>query len=228
MNELNCNTVRSSLWDYTSGTIDESDRAEIESHLSECRDCVLRRGEVRSLRQGLRHLPVPGVPELLNTRLRVLASRDRSRRLVRRDFASWMSEQRSRARLCFENLFRPFAVPAAGGILASFLCFGTVLDTLHLTTEWDNDIPVGISTEVAIDELSPFSCDGHDVKVQLSVDSTGKVTNYELSDSPHASPEELQEVGNLVLYSSFSPAVRSGKPVASKRFVIISHISVKG
>ena len=228
MNELNCSAVRSSLWDYTSGTIDERDRAEIESHLRECRECVLHRGEVRSLRQGLNNLPALGVPELLNTRLRVLASRDRSRRLERRDFASWVAEQGSRFRLFFDNLLRPFAVPAAGGILASVLCFGTVLDTLHVMPEWDNDIPLGISTEVAIDELSPFSCGGHDVKVQLSVDSTGNVTDYELPDSGHASPEELQEIGNLVLYSSFSPAVRAGRAVASKRFVIISHISVKG
>lgn len=228
MNELNCNTVRSSLWDYTSGALPEGERAQIESHLTECRECVLHRGEVRSLRHGLKSLPALNVPEILNVRLRVLASRDRARRLVRRDFASWMDEQKARLRLCFDNLLKPFAVPAAGGILASFLCFGTVLDTLHLTAEWQNDLPVGISTEVAIDELSPFISGGRDVKVQLSVDSTGNVTDYELPDSPHASPEEIQQIGNLVLYSSFSPAMRQGRPVASKRFVIISHISVKG
>jgi hypothetical protein len=228
MNELNCNTVRGSLWDYASGMIDETERLRIESHLDGCHECVLRRGEVRSLRSGLRHLPALGVPELLNTRLRVLASRDRARRLVRRDFASWIAEQKSRALLFFDNLLRPVAVPAAGGILASCLCFGMVLDNFRLTPDWENDLPVGISTEVAIDELTPFSCAGHDVMVQLSVDSRGSVTDYELMPSAHASAEEKLEIGNLVLYSSFSPAVRLGRPVASKRLFMISHVSVKG
>jgi hypothetical protein len=228
MDDLNCKAIRSSLWDYTSGIIDERERAAIDFHLSECRECALHRGEVRSLRSGLRHLPSLNVPELLNTRLRVLASRDRSRRLIRRDFSSWISEQMSRARLLFDNLLRPFAVPAAGGILASCLCFATVVDTLHMTPDWQNDLPAGISTQVTIDELSPFSCKGRDVMVQLSVDSRGNVTDFELPQSAHATPEELQEIGNLVLYSTFSPAVRLGQRVASKQYVLISHFDVKG
>jgi hypothetical protein len=229
METMSCKAVRESLWDYTSGILAEEERAGIESHLSDCRECVLHRVEVRSMRSGLRHLPSVNVPELLNTRLRVLASRDRSRRLVRRDFASWLTEQKFRLRLVFDNLFRPFALPAAGGILASCLCFGTVVDTLHVGPEWQNDLPLGISSEVAIDELSPFSCDGKDVMVQLSVDSDGKVTDFELQpERSHASPEELHEIGNLVLYSKFSPAVRLGRPVASKRLFYIQHSSVKG
>jgi hypothetical protein len=228
MEEFNCKTVRGFLWDYTNGAVDEHERAAIDMHLDSCRECFLHRGDVRSLRSGLRHLPSVNVPAMLNTRLRVLASRDRSRRLVRRDFSSWIAEQKSRARLFFDNLLRPFAVPAAGGILASTLCFGLVVDNIHVPMDWENDLPVGISTEVAIDELSPFSCNGRDVVVQLSVDSQGHVTDYELMHEAHASSEDLQEIGNLVLYSTFSPAVRLGRRVASKRLFYIGHISIKG
>jgi hypothetical protein len=208
--------------------IDESVRQSIDAHLEQCRECVLHRSEARSLRSGLRHLAPVKVPQILNTRLRVLASRDRSRRLVRRDLASWLKEQRSRAKLFFDNLLRPFALPAAGGILASGLCFGVVVDNIHVPMDWENDLPIGVSTEIAIDELSPFSCNGRDVMVQLSVDSTGHVTDYELPQAADASSDELQEIGNLVLYSTFSPAVRMGRRVASKRMFYIRHISIKG
>jgi hypothetical protein len=228
MEAMTCKAVRQSLWDYTSGTVADDERMNIECHLSECHECVLHRGEVRSLRSGLRHLPPVNVPDLLNTRLRVLASRDRSRRLVRRDFDTWIADQKSRARLFFDNLLRPFAVPAAGGILASCLCFGMIVDTLHAGPVWDNDIPIGITTEIAINELSPFSCGGKDVMVQLSVDSEGNVTDFELQPAARASAEELHEIGNLVLYSTFSPAVRAGRRVASKRLFFIQHSSVKG
>jgi hypothetical protein len=228
MHELNCKTVRGSLWDYTSGTLDEQERHSIDLHLDQCRECQLHRGEVRSIRSGLRHLGTHGVPQILNTRLRVLASRDRSRRLVRRDFASWMREQKARARLFFDNLLRPFAVPAAGGILTSCLCFGTVVGNLHVPMDWGNDLPLGISTEVSVDEWTPFSRSGRDVAVTLSVDSEGHVTDYELPQSARPSSEELQQIGNLVLYSTFSPAVRMGRRVASKRSFYIGHISIKG
>jgi hypothetical protein len=225
---LNCKTIRSSLWDYTSGLVDERDRAAIDTHLNECHECVLHRGEVRSLRSGLRSLSSPGVPQLLNTRLRVLASRDRSRKLIRRDFSSRFFELRLRARRFFDNLLKPFALPAAGGILASSLCFATVVDTLHMTPDWQNDLPAGVSTQVAINELTPFSCQGRDVMVQLSVDARGNVTDFELPQAAHATSEELQEIGNLVLYSTFTPAVRLGQRVPSKQYVYISHYTVKG
>ena len=232
MEVLDCKSVRRLLWDHASADynreIAESDRMALDAHLDECRDCLLHRGEVRSLRSGLKHLPVVSAPPMLNTRLRVLASRDRSRRLVRRDFASWIAEKKAFAKLFFDNLLRPFAVPAAGGILASCLCFGTVLDNLHVPYAWNNDLPVGISTDVGIDEWSPFLSGGKDVLVQLSVDSQGNVTDYELPQSGHASPEELRQIANLALYSSFSPAVRMGRRVAGKRWFSIGHYSVKG
>jgi hypothetical protein len=64
--------------------------------------------------------------------------------------------------------------------------------------------------------------------LELSVDSNGKVTDWQLRPTGAASPEDIREIGNLVLYSTFTPAVRSGWPVSSKRVVFMSHINVKG
>ena len=228
MEDFTCKTVRRSMWDYVAGVLDEVDGHGVRYHLQECHDCSLHRTEVRSLRSGMKHLPALNVPSLLDTRLRVLASRERSRQLMRRDFRTWIKERKSLARLFFDNLLKPFAVPAAGGILASFLCFGVIVDTLHASPDWRNDLPIGISTEVDFDEVSPFSCGHKDVMLQISVDSQGKVTDFELLHAAHASPEETQEIGNLVLYSTFTPAVRSGWPVSSKRILLMSHINVKG
>lgn len=228
MEDSSCKSVRRSMWDYLAGSLDEVDRHGVGYHLRDCRDCDLHRKEVRSLRSGLRHIPVAQPPGMLNTRLQVIASRERARQLRRRDFQTRMAELKSRVKLFVDNLLKPFAVPAAGGILASMICFGTAVDTLHVGSDWQNDLPASISTEVTIDELSPFSCGHKDVMVELSVDSDGRVTDYQLPPSEHASPEDLQEIGNLVLYSTFTPAVRAGWRVPSKRWVFMSHINVKG
>ena len=225
--ELSCKSVRSTLWDFAAGALGESDRLMVETHLGECRECNLHRAEVRSLRTGLKSLPQKSVSPLLGTRLRVIASRERSRQALRRDLAARIAELRARARLVFDNLLRPIAVPAAGGMLASFLCFGAIVDTLQYRPEWQNDIPVGLYTQVAIDDVSPFSVNGNDVMVQLTIDKNGAVSDFEVPQGTET-PEQLREIGNLVLYSSFTPATAFGQPVTGKILVNIHHINIRG
>jgi hypothetical protein len=225
--EWNCKTVRSALWDYTTDALDGTAGLTLAAHLRECRECGLHRAEVRSLRTGLRSLPELSVSPLLRTRLRVIASRERSRQALRRNLAARFADLRSRAKLVFDNLLRPIAVPAAGGMLASFLCFGAIVDTLQYNPMWDNDIPVGLYTQVAIDDVSPFSVNGKDVMVQLTIDKYGVVTDFEVPQGT-SSPDELREIGNLVLYSSFSPATAFGQRVTGKILVNIHHITIRG
>jgi hypothetical protein len=228
MEETNCKSVRSTLWDYAGGTLEKNDRVAVGTHLRECRECELHRAEVRSLRTGLKHLPEKTVSPLLAMKLRVIASRERSRQALRRDLAARLAELRSRAKLMFDNLLKPIAVPAAGGMLASFLCFGVIVDTLHVHPEWQNDIPVGLYTQVMLDDVSPFSVNGNDVIVQLTVDENGAVSDFEVPQGSASSPEELREIGNLVLYSSFSPATAFGQRVTGKILVNIHHINIRG
>jgi hypothetical protein len=225
--ELNCKEVRSALWDYTTDALNGTGGDTIAAHIGDCRECGLHRAEVRSLRTGLRSLPELSVTPLLRTRLRVIASRERSRQALRRNLAARIADLRSRAKLVFDNMLRPIAVPAAGGMLASFLCFGAIVDTLQYHPEWSNDIPVGLYTQVAIDDVSPFSVNGNDVMVELTIDKDGVVTDFEVPQGT-SSPEELREIGNLVLYSSFSPATAFGQRVTGKILVDIHHITIRG
>ena len=102
------------------------------------------------------------------------------------------------------------------------------MDTLHVGPDWQDDMPLGVFTEVMIDELSPFSFSGQDVMIQLTVDSRGNVTDYTLPQGSNGSVEELRQIGNLVFFSSFTPATRFGRPISSKRLFYIRHISIKG
>src|ERR1700692_1650422 len=90
MEETNCKSVRSALWDHAGGTLEKDDRVAVGTHLRECRECELHRAEVRSLRTGLKHLPEKTVSPLLTMKLRVIASRERSRQALRRDLAAGM------------------------------------------------------------------------------------------------------------------------------------------
>jgi hypothetical protein len=226
--QLNCKSVRGALWDYAEGTLDTADSLLVDVHMRECRDCELHRAEARSVRNGLKGLREINVPPMLRTRLKVVASRERSRQNLRRDMAARFAELKSWTKLMYDNLLKPVMVPAAGGLLASFLCFGAIVDTLHVHAAWENDIPVGLFTQVAIDDFSPFSVNGDDVIVQLTVDRDGVVSDFEVPQSSSVEPDELAEIGNLVLYSTFTPATAFGQKVTGKILVSIHHINIRG
>jgi hypothetical protein len=213
---MTCKSVRHSLWESALGP-------EVLAHLGECGECEMQRRQIRSLSAGLRHLPVRKVPELAAMRLQVLMSHQRQGRLPTRLGQLW-----SRIQLSFDNLLKPLAVPAAGGIMASFLCFGGIVDTLQYRPDLLlADIPVGLFTQVTMEEASPFGCQGQDVIVQLTVDENGKVTDYTLPRGG-ASPSQMQEIGNLVLYSTFRPATSFGQRISSRILVDIHHVNVRG
>jgi hypothetical protein len=231
MEDLNCKSVQALLWDegedlalgINGGIADLS----VDAHLGGCRECSRDRAEIRSMQTALRSLPKKAISPLLATRLQVIASREHSRQALRRNVKARVADIGSRMKLAFDNLLRPLAVPAAGGILASFFCFSIIVDTLHVHPDWRNDIPVGLYTEVTMAESSPFSFAGDDIIVQLTIDEKGHVSDYTVPD-PRATAEDVREIGNLVLYSTFTPAVSFGQRVSSKILVSIHHIDVRG
>jgi hypothetical protein len=233
MEELNCKTVRQNLWDYASMSLAQRecagvvDAVQMDAHLDLCRDCDRSLADVSSLRNGFRNLPMQVVPPLTATKLQVLASRERSRRLLRMDPKAWLRDKLSSARMTFSHFLRPFAVPATGGLLASCLCFTAIAHTLHLRPYLvGEDTPFGLFSEMTIDDVSPFSFPGKDVTVQVTVDADGKVADYTMAQGARPTPEEFEQVGSFLLYSTFNPAMRSGERVSSKGLFAIRHYNV--
>lgn len=207
----NCKAAREQLWDLDNG-ID----------LAGCEECQLELRRLRALSAGLRHLPVQQAPPLPSTRLLVLASHAKQGPAPGR-----LSGLLTRLRLAVDNVLRPLAVPAAGGLMASVLCFTTIVDTLAFPPMLAGaDMPVALFTEVKLTDASPFGCNGTDVVVQLTVDSHGRVTDYTLPRGK-ATAAQMQEIGNLVLYSTFTPATSFGQRVSSKVLVDIHHMNVR-
>lgn len=226
MEDLSCKSVRPCLWDYSAKVIAEGERAAIDAHLEDCHDCDRYLTDISSMRTGFRHLPVQAVPPMLHTKLQVLASRDRSRRLLRLNPAAWLHDKLDRVLLSFDRFLRPYAVPATGGLLASCFCFSLIAHTLELRPYLiGEDIPIGLYTELTIENVSPFSFSGKDVTMEVTVDANGSVTNYAPMPGNNPTREEMEEIGGWLLYSTFSPAMRSGKPVASKRLFAVRHMN---
>jgi hypothetical protein len=172
------------------------------------------------MRQALLTLPTVSIPARLTTRLHVIASHERDRRVRRFAWFDTLS-------LHFNNLLKPLAVPAAGGLFSTFVIFLALLDTLHIQKYIGYDIPLGVRTQVMVDDYSPFAANTEDLIVEVSVNEKGEVTDFRVPGGKIDKAQMLQ-LGNLILYSTFTPATAYGKPVPGKLVVSFHHINVRG
>jgi hypothetical protein len=196
----------------------EPDRAPVMQHLADCTDCQRYERELRFVSLALREVTPIRPPVDLTYRLRVLASHERARMIAG---SNWWSSVRFR----INQILRPLAVPATGGIFASLLAFAMLVPSFTVHANTTNDVPVGLYTKVAIVDPSPFAFNGQDVMVELTIDETGAVSDYSVPGGT-MSKDEMRAVGNFLLFTSFKAATAFGQPVSSKMLLNISHIDV--
>lgn len=190
----------------------------------------------REIAAALRALPPLAPPAGLATRLRVTASREVKRRRIHDTWDTWVAYHRERLGVWFNHAMRPFAVPAAGGVTATFLfvCLMAAQYPLPAVANTANDIPVGEYVEAEFGNMGPISLDTEEVVVSLTIDSVGRMMHYELADGgiPIKDRQTLEkQVRGALLYATFQPARRFGQRMSGGKVRLAfrhSYIDVKG
>jgi len=205
----------------------ESDR--VSQHLAGCRDCSARARELMELRSVMQAMPQRRVPAKLATQLQVLASHERVRRSARfwDRWTQWM-------RLVVNNLMRPIAIPFAGGVSAALFLFSMLTPTLTIrAADARTDVPAysWLYTQGTISDTPPFSFQGEQVEVLLTIDKNGQITDYSCTEGT-VSRKVMDNIGNSLLFSSFEPPTMFGLPFSGKIRVTFKkvgdHIVVRG
>ena len=189
-----------------------------------------------TLGQALRELPVRLPPSELRTSLRVVASRERQRRLARRTGSPFLGLWFGRMELLCEHILRTVVLPAAGGVCSAMVLFTMfvvpaypllVLDTLNTV-----DVPTMLNTPVAIKSMSPFGAGDSDVVVDVAVDGQGRMMDYAViaGAAALATGEIRRRLENALVFTEFTPATMFGQPTASKvrLWFHASRIDVRG
>jgi hypothetical protein len=183
------------------------------------------------LQNALRNLPRRNPPAGLTTSLRVLASREVQRRNSPDGgrLAAWLD----RTRLALDNLMRPVALPAAGGVFSAFALFAMfVVPTYPLRARGTYDVPTMLSTEATIKGTAPLSVVNGDVFVDVSVDGQGRMIDYAIVGGAGVlvDPTLRRRIENVLLFTEFVPATSFGMPTAGKMRISMhsSWIEVKG
>lgn len=228
---MSCRATEDRLSSFLEGDLPETQVKEIHLHLAQCRACSARVTEGRRSRAQLlavlKALPVRPAPVELAGRLRVLASHELERIQGRGDFSTATRRWWMRARITMRDLMRPLALPAAGGVLSSVACFAMLASSLSFPQQFaSNDIPLGFTTQVQVDQLSPFGYTGHDVVMELTIDKNGQVANYAARGL--VTRDDMKQLGNLILFTTFAPATAFGQPTSGKILLRSHHINVRG
>jgi hypothetical protein len=182
----------------------------------------------RAVRRAVKSLPEPVPPAELQTRLRVVASREAARRRALAHRGYWLAELRG---WC-GALMRPLAIPTAGGFASALVLFAMLAPSLIVrevaNAQAVEDVPTVLYTDPTVKSYLPMSYEGHDVVVDVSVDVQGRLLDYAVSGTN--SPAILKSIQSHLLTMHFNPATTFGQPTSGRVriFFRTSRIDVKG
>jgi len=175
----------------------------------------------------LRSLPARRPPTELSTSLRVIASRERQRiiesRSVGQVFAAWLG----RTRLTLQNIWRPLALPATGGVFSAVALFSVwVVPTYPMRAKVAIENPVTpANLTTLVDSVRGSEDIGltESVLVDVDVDDQGRFVDYQVVSGASlvSNPSTRRRMENLLLFVKFAPATNFGMPTAGKARVLL-------
>jgi hypothetical protein len=184
--------------------------------------------DVRHLLRGLRQRE-PAAD--LQMRLRVLASKESSRRRARATWSQAFRTSLSDFTLFANNLMRPLAIPTAGGFVSALLLFGVLAPGLAARGGVaGQDVPTVLYTGASVRSFTPFGFDNVALTVEVTIDGEGRVIDYTIPTEFAASPELYRNIGNNLLFTQFTPVRNFGQPIKAKVRISFqsSQIDVRG
>ncbi len=225
--------VVSSLLD---GRLSPKEAETASAHLEACSECNSEYRSARNLRHALRSLDESPMPITLVTKLRVLASHERQRRLRHLNLAAAMRHHLDRLQLVFDNMMKPMALPFAGGLVSALLLFGTIVPSLAFSYKYPFDVPIMLYTDpdgkvvdwmqddkhyydnsLDVPRLEPVNSvvSGDSTAVEVTIDPEGRISDYAVVRG-----ELTKAAESLILFSRFTPATLFGQPTWGKKLVV--------
>ena len=224
---MKCSEARSlislDLDQVTSG----AERHQLGAHISACSACAgeyARLERVKSLVSGLGRKAAP--PELA-LKLQVALSQASAAQNFRVRFEGFQVR--------LSNTLKTFMFPATAGLVSAVLCFGVLIGLvatpLQVQASSSDELPLMLYTPPQL-SASPFvatvgNMDGSLV-VETYVDSRGQVQDYRIISAPEGTEKLLPQLDNMMIFTTFRPAMNFGRPIASRVVSSFSGVNVRG
>jgi len=225
---MNCAEYKKLFSLYLDGQVSGAEMFALTRHMEACPDCTREYAELRRTQQLLAQLgkAKAKAPADLALRLRVAISRETAQ------------ARRSRfegALVRMSNALNAFMVPATAGALTAVLIFGLLLGFFALPQRLEassSDVPLmfytGPQLEQSVFGTSLGSIGDNSVVIEAFVDANGRVEDYRILSEPDDAQAVMSQVKNLLIFTTFRPALSMGRPTSGRAVISFSKISVKG
>ncbi len=231
---MTCREVSRHLAGYLDGAGPTDRHANVRMHLENCSSCRADLESYRRLARVLASAKAMMPPADLATRIRVQASRVQVYKSVHRPILA-------RARMFFEHILRPLAVPATGGLLTAAFVFVFLVQSLIVGMPMGNipnDLPTDLIQPARLESLAPFPLpallgDGNGsasgmLKVEATVNAEGEVGDYKILSGPDDAAIRHQ-IDQILIFSRFQPELNFGRPTSGGQVIVtFSEVRVRG
>jgi hypothetical protein len=200
------------------------------AHIENCRTCGAHYESIQNLRAALRGVRTPGVPADLHRKLRVMASHEHARRVSRLTLEARVNYWTGRMHLMFDNIMRPFGLPAASGLLSAVLLFALLAPSLSFARHGGAaEDPSGVATDAQLTSVSAAGGgpeiedpgafgSNYEAVLELKISPEGKVWNWSVMKGSLTS-----ELKDMILFSRFQPATYFGAPTWGRVTIYYRH-----
>lgn len=221
---VRCTDAKRLFSPYLDGAVTGTEMLALQDHFADCAACSHQYQSLRETQRLLMSVPRPKAPADLGLRLRLAISREAAQ-AKRPPFEGLLVR--------LENSLRAHMVPATAGFLSAVLLFGIamVYFVAPSSLRASNDVPLVMVNTAPQLEQSVFGMDTintDSLVIEADVDAKGRVQDYRILSDPDASKDVLPEVKQMLIFTTFRPALSMGRPTASHAVLSFSRISVKG
>ena len=223
--ETICAKIQQLFSPYLDGQVNGAEMRAVTRHVEQCADCAREFKSMQRAQQLLTSVGRKKAPADLALKLRLAISREAAQ--SRRPRFEGMLVR-------LENTLNAFMVPATAGMVSAVLFFGLLLGFFALPAELlaSSDVPLTLYTGPQL-EQSAFGTTlgnmGEDaVVVEAYVDANGRVQDYRILSQPDDAQAALPQLKNLLIFTTFRPALSMGRPTTGTAVLSFSKISVRG
>jgi len=231
---MNCREAQHYLPGYLDGAVRPRDRAHLRRHLDSCGSCRRELERYSMLSSQLAQLEPLAPPADLALKIRLRASRNAS---------GWtgVSELWDRFCLVAQNILKPLAVPATGGVVTAIAVFLFVTQGMLMGMPprvSADDLPLNLVQPAELESPAPFTvsdigeADAHNDSGALLLEATlnaqGQVVYYKILSGP-TSPAVQRQIDQWLLFSRFRPQLGFGRPMGGGTLLLnFSEVRVRG
>jgi hypothetical protein len=221
---MRCPEAKELFSPYLDGAVTGRQMHGLQDHVAECAACAREYESLRRTQQLLAGLDRPKAPVDLGLRLRLAISREVAQN--KRPFQGPLVRM--------QNALHAFMVPATAGFLSALVIFGIAMAyfvaPVSLRASSD-DVPlimVNTAPELQQSVFNSLSIDADSLVIEAEVGADGRVEDYKILSDPGGSKDVLPQVKQMLIFTTFRPALSMGLPTSSRAVLSFSKISVKG